>query len=173
MVAQITQHGEISDFYIGTINSFDDIWDGDTIHNVKIVIYESKTIEEDRPLWLDIEMIENKIVVETKIRLIGIDAPEFRRVSTTFLGQKRTEECRENERSLGKLSRDRLAELIGLEFLIKKPVKHDKFGGRVDAQVFVSKDGDLLNVSDILIKEKLAIPYHGEKKTYDWCKHLR
>jgi endonuclease YncB( thermonuclease family) len=43
----------------------------------------------------------------------------------------------------------------------------DKYGGRVLGDIII--DGKSL--SETLIKSKFAVPYNGEKKTYDWCNH--
>ena len=43
----------------------------------------------------------------------------------------------------------------------------DKYGGRVLGDVLI--DGKSL--SELLVQSKFAIPYNGEKKVYDWCKH--
>ena len=44
-------------------------------------------------------------------------------------------------------------------------VTWDKYGGRILARV--SADG--VDVSALMLREGLAIPYKGEKKTNPWC----
>ena len=42
----------------------------------------------------------------------------------------------------------------------------DKYGGRVLGNVFVNGK----NLSELMIKEKLAVEYHGTGAKNDWCK---
>jgi endonuclease YncB( thermonuclease family) len=87
------------------------------------------------------------------IRLKGIDTPEIRG------------KC-ENEKALA-----RRARAFSWNMLVKsskielKNQSWDKYGGRILADVII----DDKSLADLLIKENLGVPYHGEKKTKDWC----
>lgn len=91
------------------------------------------------------------------IRIVGVDTPEkgFRAKCS-----------RENLLSLkAKLfTEEKIKNAKSIDIKIKS---WDKYGGRVLGDVII--DGQLL--SALLINSKFAIPYNGEKKTHDWCKH--
>ena len=141
------------------------VHDGDSIKDVKVIIFESKTHEMNRKLFHNIEMIDNQIVLTTDLRLNGIDTPEIR-VST-----KISDHCREYEKRLGYQARDRVKELIGTEFFIKV-TGNSKYGEEL-VDIFVKGNDKFINVNQLLIDEKLAVPYNGGTKSYDWCDHKK
>jgi micrococcal nuclease len=103
-------------------------------------------------------------VIKLSLRILGIDTPEIR------AGAGRLAE----EKIAGKMSRNRLAELISA-YIAKEPREKpkrpslttiiirdwDKFGGRVLGEIILP-DGK--SVTDIMIAEGYGRPYNGEKK---------
>ncbi|MBP2311332.1 thermonuclease family protein [Azospirillum soli] len=91
-------------------------------------------------------------VVETNVRVDGLDAPEMRA------------RC-PREKELAEAARDLTRRLIGASTISLMDVQPDKYGGRVRARV-VTFGGD--DLSQSLIKAGLARPYHGERRQ-PWC----
>lgn len=91
-------------------------------------------------------------VVETNLRLDGMDAPEMRA------------RCA-REKDLAEAARALVRTLIGANLVSLMDVQPDKYGGRVRARVVTTGGADL---SDSLIKAGLARPYHGERRQ-SWC----
>ncbi len=99
-------------------------------------------------------IIEDDISVPVRIRILDIDAPEIKGKCDT-------------EIDLAIKSEERLKELLPEGSIVYLDnLKDDKYLGRINATV---KNSDGVNVSDVLIKEKLAVPYDGGKRI-DWCK---
>ncbi|WP_207457227.1 thermonuclease family protein [Azospirillum sp. SYSU D00513] len=91
-------------------------------------------------------------VVETNVRVDGIDTPESRA------------RC-DRERKLAAEAKDLTRRLVGTGPVALMDVQPDKFGNRVRARI-VTPDG--LELSQSLIKAGLARPYKGEKRQ-PWC----
>ena len=91
-------------------------------------------------------------VVETHVRVDGLDAPEMRA------------RC-PRERELAESARDHARRLIGAAPVRLLDVQPDKYGGRVRARVLTGGGADL---SAALIEAGLARPYHGERRQ-PWC----
>jgi micrococcal nuclease len=91
------------------------------------------------------------IVIETIVRMRGLDTPEIR-------GRCEAEKARAAH------ARDRLAELAGSRVLLVE-VEPDKYGGRVGARVLTENGTD---IASALIAEGLARPYDGGKRQ-GWC----
>ena len=91
-------------------------------------------------------------VVETHVRVDGLDAPEMRA------------RC-PRERELAESARDHARRLIGAAPVRLLDVQADKYGGRVRARVLTTGGADL---SAALIEAGLARPYHGERRQ-PWC----
>ena len=94
-------------------------------------------------------------MVETNVRINGIDAPEIHG------------KCAK-ERSMAQSARDALADLIAHKNVRLYNVRYEKYAGRVLADV---ETIDGLKISDYLIKKGLARAYHGEKRA-PWCTGL-
>ena len=139
------------------------VYDGDSIKDAKIVIYEIPNSEPNQTLWPDIEIENNQIILTVDLRLFGIDTPEIRRNS------KLSKACQEAEVTLGKRARNRVKELIGNEFFIRVHEDKSKYGDYL-VRVY-QEENSQISINSILITEKLAISYDGSKKTYDWCNH--
>ena len=89
-----------------------------------------------------------------KIRIKGIDTPEKGHLA----------KC-EYEQIMGTTATKKLIELIGSsKQMVIKNFKHDKYGGRYVADVFIGN----VNVGEQMIELGLAKPYDGGKKG-SWC----
>lgn len=86
------------------------------------------------------------------IRIKGIDTPEIHT------------RC-DLEKQRGLHAKQELINLIQNNQVSIYNCEWDKFGGRWDCDVKTDK-GD---VASNFINNGLAIPYHGEKKVYNWC----
>jgi len=91
------------------------------------------------------------IHIKKRIRLNGIDTPEIR-----------TRNLKEKEH--GFKARDYLRKLILDKKVTLDTYKPDKYG-RCLADIYLGK----VNINNLLVKEKYAVPYHGGKK-YVWFK---
>lgn len=110
-------------------------------------VVDGDTLAVRATVWLDQEIV-------TRVRLDGVDTPESR--ST----------CADEKRMAGQ-ARARLAALIegqGGAILLHNIV-HDKYGGRVRAQVRLPDGTDLATA---LIRDGVARAYHGGKRQ-PWC----
>lgn len=87
------------------------------------------------------------------IRVMGIDTPEKR------------SKC-PNEKARANLAKAFVQEQLKMTKTVTlKNLTWDKYGGRILAEVYF----DDRNIAELLIQEHLAIAYHGEKKSFDWC----
>ena len=96
--------------------------------------------------------------LEWKVRILGIDTPEKGHLA----------HC-EREQKLSKKAQALTESLLG-ESLMRvrlKSVKHDKYGGRLDAEVILA---DGRSLGDELIKSGLARPYTGDGPKPNWCR---
>ena len=95
--------------------------------------------------------------MKTAIRVLGVDCPELKpRVDD--------EELKALEKAAGIVCRDYVASLI-LDKKVKiKMTKHDKYGGRILAHIYVDHEGAEFDIADLLVQGNYARPYHGEKK---------
>ena len=98
-------------------------------------------------------MLDDDIEITVRVRLIDVDTPEIHG------------HC-ESEIEMAGRARDRLAELLPVGSVVElRDVQDDKYLGRIDARV-ITKDG--VDVSGVLIKEKLGRPYDGGRRA-SWC----
>lgn len=86
------------------------------------------------------------------VRILGIDTPE------------KKGKC-QKEKDLATKATELTKKLIENKTIKLTDIKWDKYGGRINAKVFIND----LNVGDELIKRNLARAYYGEKKK-SWCK---
>ena len=94
-----------------------------------------------------------KPLKDVSIRISGIDTPEIR---TTCLSEK----------SLGYAAKKQLEDLLaGQTEIIVKNVEWDKYGGRIDGDVYLP-DGTSVAVK--MIESGLARPYTGGARQ-SWC----
>ena len=101
----------------------------------------------------DVLMDKGTQVKSVSIRLINVDTPEIH-------GQ-----CDEEIRR-AEYAKQRLEELIPIGSTVEiRNVKNDKYNGRIDANVYDSKNRD---IGRILIREKVGREYRGGKRQ-SWC----
>ena len=161
--------------YYGTIDSIDDVYDGDTIRDVAIRIYPfySPTLgmsEAQLTLWPGIERRIDGIYSITNIRIAGIDTPEKRPIHGD-----RSEASIQREKERAEAATDFLKQLLldnskddgTLGFVIQNPAL-DKYAGRIVADVICVKDGVSTDVAEALIEAEHAVVYDGGTKTHDW-----
>jgi endonuclease YncB( thermonuclease family) len=91
-------------------------------------------------------------LVETNVRIEGIDAPEL------------NGRCLE-EIAMAKRARESLIALVGAEPVSLGSIRHDKYGGRVIARVTSRAGADL---AESLVKVGLARRYDGATRE-GWC----
>jgi len=112
----------------------------------------NKVIDGDT-VDVDIDLGFGIILTDERVRIMGIDTPESRTRDKI-------------EKLFGLASKKRLKELLSKQCVLKTEInKHGedmkgKFG-RVLGD-FVASDGRM--ITDILIKEGYAVPYHGQSK---------
>ena len=58
-----------------------------------------------------------------------------------------------------------------MEFFIQ--VTGDSKYGEELVDIFVKGNDKFINVNQLLIDEKLAVPYDGRTKSYNWCDHKK
>ena len=90
--------------------------------------------------------------VETRVRLLGIDAPELK------------SRCTE-ERTWARDARDWLRQASEGRKLVLRDVQYDKYGGRMLARVEDERGEDL---GRALLRQGLARPYAGDHRK-PWC----
>lgn len=93
------------------------------------------------------------VIVETRIRLLGVDTPELRG------------KC-EEEKAKARAAKKLVAELlpVGTQVQIRK-VKQDKYAGRHDAEIWLP---DGRSVTEILVAQGTARLYDGGQRR-GWC----
>jgi len=89
------------------------------------------------------------------VRLIGIDTPEMTGKTA-------------DEKQAAQAAKKFVSDLILNKYVSLKNVKNEKYG-RILADVFIED----IHLNDLLLKEKLAIPYDGstKKKPVSWLKY--
>jgi len=97
-------------------------------------------------IWLD-------HLVETNIRVRGIDTPELRRAKCAA------------EKAKGETAKKQLVEWLS-EGVILHRVEYDKFGGRVLADVYTA---DFRNIGLLMVNSGLARFYDGKGPRGGWC----
>lgn len=90
--------------------------------------------------------------IETRVRLLGIDAPELRA------------HCAE-ERQRAEAARDFLVQWLARREVVLREIRHDKYGGRVLARVATIDGRD---IAGELLARGLVRPYDGHRRTA-WC----
>jgi len=90
-----------------------------------------------------------------KVRVLGIDTPE-----KNYLAK-----C-ELEKELGLAATELTMGLVEeAESIQLKNIKWDKYGGRIDADVYI----DGVSLAETLVEAGLARPYTGQGEKPDWC----
>ena len=121
-------------------------------YRVKIKrVVDGDTVDVDIDLGFGVWMCNERV------RLYGIDTPESRINIKKYPERKR-------EKELGLKAKQRLKVLCGKKVLIEV-VDKGKYG-RPLINIFTGETER--DICKILIEEKLAIKYQGEKKTHIW-----
>ena len=161
--------------YYGTIESVDNVYDGDTIRDVAVQIHPFRSLlsgmdAERVSIWPGIERRTDGIYIITDIRIAGIDTPEKR---PTRAG--RTEASLQREKDRAAAATDFLKQLLLenskddgiLGFVIQNP-QSDKYAGRTVADVICVKGNVSVDVAGALLEAGHAVAYDGGTKTHDW-----
>lgn len=109
-------------------------------------VIDGDTLKVRLKVWLD-------QYVEQIIRIKGIDTPEIRAA------------C-EKEKDVARQAKARLEDLTDGRNVLIRNVEHDKYGGRILADVHIRSG----KISNIMIKSDLAVPYKGGQRK-SWCTH--
>lgn len=109
-------------------------------------VVDGDTVRVKARIWLGQD-------VETLVRIEGIDTPEISRPRCP------------QERSLGEAARTKLDETLASRQVILTNVQHDKWGGRIRADLETDA-GE--SVKEIMLRSGHARPYDGGKRR-DWC----
>lgn len=104
------------------------------------------------------------------IRVFGIDTPEKPAASYTETGKLGLAKCKK-EADLALKAKEVVTSLVsrGGNTIYTRGMQWDKYGGRIDADVYVKVNGQNIDIARTLIEGGYAIEYFGEKKTHDWC----
>ncbi len=91
------------------------------------------------------------------VRINGIDCPEMKSHN-------------KNEKKVAEIAQSKLSEIILNKRIKLENVSNDKYG-RVLADVYYRK----LNIGEFMLKNRLAVEYHGKTKKppYDWLLYYR
>ena len=108
-------------------------------------VYDGDTFTFDALVWPG-------MFAHSSVRVLGVDTPEMR-------GKCPDEIAKAHQAKAFVENALKMADKVEL-----KNIQTDKYGGRVEADVFI--DGE--NLADILIRDNLGRPYHGEKRA-GWC----
>lgn len=110
-------------------------------------VLDGDTIKVRAHAWLDQS-------IDISVRIRGLDAPELHRPRCAA----------EKERALA--ARREVASLIDGKTVTLYDIAHDKYAGRVVAQVLTSMNVD---IGKYLVKRGFAKAWHGEGEKPGWC----
>lgn len=173
--SKVLINGNSEPIYFGTIDSIDQVYDGDTIQDVSILIYpfiHNNSDISSIPLiiWPGVERRQDGIYSLTNIRIAGIDTPEKR---PRKAGRTKASLQREKDRAaaatnfLKQLILDNKKENGELGFYIQNP-GFGTYAGRIIADLFFLHDDKIINIADELLNSGHAVEYDGGTKTRDW-----
>ena len=146
------------------------VYDGDTIKGIEIRI-SARPPNDNRQgeIWPGLILKDDGLYITFSLRISGIDTPE-KRPSTKYRdGRPRSKASRDNEKQAALAARKALIDLLKTannQFYIQSPA-FGKYAGRMLGLAFVKVNGQLVNVSEYLIKHGHAKPYDGGTKP-DW-----
>lgn len=122
---------------------------GGVVHNFKVL-----KVKDGDTVVMEAAFLPDPLKKELSIRVLGVDTPE----------KAPRAKC-QSEADRGQAATDFTKKAVaGAKDIKVELVDWDKFGGRVLGDVIL--DGKKL--SQLLIDNKLARPYHGEAKS-SWC----
>ena len=143
---------------IDTRITAEQVYDGDTISDVKVLVCKLCDLEVPFP---DMIVHNGNVYREVNIRINGIDTPEMKPKKADH----ETEELRQREKDFAIQARDYLRWLItdapDVEIRNLQP---DKYYGRIVADVFLKINGETLNVAEHMISCGYAVAYDGGTK---------
>lgn len=116
-----------------------------------LAIIDGDTIKARAHMWLDQS-------IEISIRIRGIDAPELLKPYCP------------HEKELAQAARDEVISLIGEQAVTLYNISHDKYSGRIVAQVLTAANVD---IGKYLIKRGYAKPWEGQGKKPEWCDPIK
>ena len=150
-----------------------DIYDGDTIHNVSVLIYPLDNSDKDSDkdyeveLWPDIYLTPDGIRCKFSLRLYGIDSPEMHPHHIRDDGTVRTQESLDKEKALAQKSKQGLIDYLkehNWTIYLEHPMD-GKYASRFVAKAFVKDEqGKLRSVSNYMIMKSFARQYFGGHK---------
>jgi len=109
---------------------------------------------------------------KVSVRTYGIDTPEIPAASYYTTGKLNRADC-VKEAEMGLAAKAMVQALVDNYggMLLLKGFSWDKYGGRIDADVYVLdvQTGVETYVANRLIDAGLAVPYFGGTKNHDWC----
>lgn len=107
-------------------------------------------------IHVDVNVTDCPAVIckDLPIRVSGIDTPEIHSKNT-------------HEHDLAVMAKNELITFLSRGEFYLHHCSRDKFF-RVDCHIMDENQNDY---SDYIISKRLAVPYQGEKKTYDWSTH--
>lgn len=150
--------------YNASIDTNDQIYDGDTLKDVVIRVSD---YTQQGEVWPGVFVQEDGVYVQTDIRIYGIDTPEKRPSTKNKDGTLRTQVSRDAEKAASLKARQALIDLIESHyhtFSIEEPA-HGKYAGRIVAKVRVGE----IDVATYLIDKGLAKAYKGgTKPQWSW-----
>lgn len=152
-------------------------------------VKEKRTLNKANPELIDDLPFKNKIILarvvdvydgdtctvifkfgnklqKLKIRVIGIDTPELKPQSKNSQNKDKDITLLKLEKIAAEKIKNDVENLILNKVLKVKFLKWDKYGGRVNGEIFLSKYETL---SEYLIRKNYARKYNGEKKK-EWTK---
>lgn len=144
---------------VAEIPHTDNIYDGDTIKDVRFLICDSC---ESQSTPLPIVQEADKLYFIFDIRVSWIDTPEIKKP----IGE--TEDSRTLEKARAIKSRDFLRGLFdGATKITLENQEKGKYY-RIVADVFVHKNGERYNVREMMLESGHAVIYNGKTKNFDW-----
>lgn len=105
-----------------------------------------------------------KEFLKTKIRVSGVDTPEL-----SVRGETRGSELGELEEKAALHVKNVVQNLIEGKIIDVKMNKFDKYGGRVNGNIFLPEDCGYETLTEFLVVKKYAREYSGQKKE-NWTK---
>lgn len=123
-----------------------------TMHRVDVVsVYDGDTFSIYVPgMWAELQPL--------KVRVRGIDTPERGSKAKCNSERERAEAAR-------RFTVDQLKRTNNVVYIANP--SWDKYGGRMDADVFVGQSNESL--TELLIRYGYGRPYHGEARIKSWC----
>ena len=152
-------------YHKASIETIEDVYDGDTIKDVKVKLLDTNASEERKgEIWPGLVIEDNTLYTIFDLRIRGIDTPELKPSTKNPDGSIRSEESRDAEKQAALKARQALMDLLknhGQQFYLADP-DFGKYGGRILSDMYV--DDRRIHVADYLIERGHAKPYDGKTK---------